>query len=238
MAKSREEIINLVQNLLALGDKTRNNSEAEVETALNKVQELLIKHNIDMAEVIIKDGEKVADISIEREIVFELKRSSMSTWEKVLINIVAEATETQGYTSKRYKVLEHGRYSTINLVGFIGVDFDRAIAKELYNFLHLKIYSMSKRYKECYQQRSFMEGFCSGLYVRVKDLNTTIEKTAKYELACVNKQSKIKDFMQTQCNFKQDKLRNRTNYDFDLHAYNDGVQESKKVELNMQKFLP
>lgn len=238
MAKSREEIINLVQNLLALGDKTRNNSEAEVETALKKVQELLIKHNIDMAEVIIKDGEKVADISIGREIVFTLRRSSMSTWEKILVNIVGLATECQGYVGKKYEPLGSGRYSTINIVGFVGEEFDRSIAKELYNFLHLKIYSMSKRYPECFQQRSFMEGFCNGLYARVKEINDNTQKTEKYELACINKKSKIKDFMDTRCNFKQEKARNRNMGDFDVHAYYDGISESKKVELNMQKFLP
>jgi hypothetical protein len=58
--RDKSKIIDIIQKLLRLGDPTKNDSEGEVFNATSKVQELLRKYNIDLADVIIKDGENVA----------------------------------------------------------------------------------------------------------------------------------------------------------------------------------
>ena len=60
--KSKEEVVALIRKLFSLGNKDRNSSEAEAEAALQKAQELLQKHDLEMSEIIIDANKKELDI--------------------------------------------------------------------------------------------------------------------------------------------------------------------------------
>ena len=53
--KTKEEILEKIKGLLALGNSSRNNSEEEAQAAMLKAQELMAKYDISAEEV---DGEK------------------------------------------------------------------------------------------------------------------------------------------------------------------------------------
>lgn len=233
----KEKLIDLVRKLFALGDKNRNSSEAEAQLATQKAQELLKQHNIDMAEILVKDGQKTVDIKIDNEIVFTLNRSSMSSWEKRLISIVQFATETKGFFQKDYRDV-WGKKITWK-VGFIGTEWDRAVAKELYNYLHEKIYKLSKyHYPESMpQQRSFMEGFCYRLMQRVDEMNEEkkedIDENQKYALMIINKKDAINKYIDDQMKLKTARSGGKAG-EFHSSAFKHGTQEANNVDLGTE----
>lgn len=237
--KSKEEVVALIRKLFSLGNKDRNSSEAEAEAALQKAQELLQKHDLEMSEIMIDTNkEKVVNIEVENEIVFELKRSSMSSWEKSLINVIGMATETNGYFNKVYK----GYTSIVWQVGFVGTEWDRSIAKELYLYLHEKIYKMSKQFygSDMPAQRCFMEGFVCRLYVRVKaqvdSFKKEVDNNQKYEMVLFEKKNAIEKFSKEVLHLRSSKGR-RGGGEWNPHAFAHGEREANKVSLSTSKDL-
>lgn len=53
---TREQALSKIQALLALGDKTRNNSDEEAERSILKAQELMAKYNISLEEASEEKG--------------------------------------------------------------------------------------------------------------------------------------------------------------------------------------
>ena len=236
--KSKEEVIELIRKLFNLGNKDRNSSESEAEVALQKAQELLQKHNLDMSDVMVKEQEKVIQVEVSNEIVFELKRSSMSSWEKILISVVGRATETNGYFNKRYI----GGRSILWQVGFVGTEWDRSIAKELYLYLHEKIYRMSKQFygNDMPAQRCFMEGFVNRLYHRVmeqiKKFKQEVDGNQKYELVIMDKKNAIEKYSKEVLHLTISHGR-RGGGEWNPYAYRHGEQEADKVDLSVGKDL-
>ena len=237
--KSKEEVIALIRKLFNLGNRDRNSSESEAEAALQKAQELLQKHNLDMSEIAIDNTqEKVVGIEIENEIVFELKRSSMSSWEKTLIVVIGTATETNGYFNKVYR----SGNSILWQVGYIGTEWDRSIAKELYLYLHEKIYKMSKQFygSDMPSQRCFMEGFVNRLYHRVKEQIDSFKKETtgnqKYEMVIFEKKNAIEKYGKDVLHLRKSKAR-CSGGEWNGDAYRHGQREAEKVDLGVSKDL-
>lgn len=237
--KSKEEVIALIRKLFNLGNKDRNSSEAEAEVALQKAQELLQKHDLEMSEVMVDENqEKVINIEVANEIVFELKRSSMSGWEKTLISVVGLATETNGYFNKVY----NGGGSILWQVGYIGTEWDRSIAKELYLYLHDKIYRMSKQFygNDMPAQRCFMEGFVNRLYHRVKEqinkFKQEVNGNQKYEMVLLDKKNAIEKYSKEVLHLRTSHGR-RGGGEWNPYAYRHGEREADKVDLTVGKDL-
>jgi len=230
------KLIELVRKLLALGDKTKNSSQAEAELAAEKAQELLKKYNLDLAEVIIKDQEKIVDVEIEKEIVFELKRNGFSNWIKNLMHIVGKATETKSYYQKTFK-FRHGRSVTKSfLIGFLGTEWDRAIAKELFNYLYHTMNRMANRLYpgSCGNQRCFLEGFCSSLSKRINE-KINNEKNEKYALLVLSKKKSIDNY--ARINFQSVGRRGRTADYFNYEAYKLGKLKAQEVDIGTSNRL-
>ena len=228
----KEKLIELVRKLLALGDKDKNNSEAEANTAFSKAQAILRKHNIDMADVIIKDGEKVVDIKVEQEIVFDIKRNSLQSWTKTLMTIVGKATECRPFFTKKFTYPRSVWFQ----VGFVGTEWDRSIAKELYCYLYHTNIKLSRKFypDSCSQQHWFLEGFCAKLWERVSEELTERKKDeaihAKYALMVVSKDALVEQKMK-ELGFVKSKSRHVRNDNFDFNAYAMGQHEGSKVDL-------
>jgi hypothetical protein len=234
--RNKEKVIDIIQKLLRLGDPTRNNSEGEVFNATAKAQELLRKYNIDLADVIIKEGEKIVDLEIGNEIVFTKKKSSMSSWEKWLISVVSSATECKGYFNK--KCVNYYTRSIVYEVGFIGTEWDRAIAKELYCYLHSTIHRLGRQnYPESSPQiRCYMEGFCSRLSERVNEQMKVKVENQKYELMVINKKDAINLYGKDQMHLKHSKGR-AGGGDWDGGAYAHGREDANKIDLGTKARL-
>lgn len=234
----REKLIELVRKLFVLGDKDRNSCEAEAQTAFAKAQSILRKYNIDMAEVVIKDGEKVVDIQVNDEIVFDIKRNSLGRWMKDLMSIVGKATNCKPFFNRKF---EYPR-TVYFQVGYVGTEVDRSIAKELYCYLYYTNIKLSRRFfpGSCSDQHWFLEGFCSKLWERIREeleedkKEQVIHKT--YALMVINKDAMIEQHM-GKMGLQKGRSR-RTNYDdFNDYAYGKGQREAEKVDIGTKRRL-
>lgn len=64
---AKEQALNQIQKLLALGDKSRNDSDAEAELAILKAQELMAKYDISIEEANEEKGPEYLEATCEHK---------------------------------------------------------------------------------------------------------------------------------------------------------------------------
>ena len=149
-----EAVIRKVQKLLALADESRNPSEEEAIAASMKVQKLLAKYNLDIAQV--TGEEKKEDIE---QVIADV--GTGKKWKYQLADIVANS-----YCCKDFF---HGSDQIV----FYGYKSDVLIARRVFVYL-LKVGNKlaSKYVKKCKDDgawsvngvyNSFCDGFCDGV---------------------------------------------------------------------------
>lgn len=112
-----ENIIDKIKKLLALAEDKRNCSEAEVESAALKAQELIAKYNVSIASF-NSDEEEKEEITYSQLLV-----ESHRKWRFALSTVVSENFRCECFwTGNSY-------------VSFFGHKTDAAAAKEVYKFL-------------------------------------------------------------------------------------------------------
>jgi hypothetical protein len=94
---TNQTIIERIAKLLALADDTRGGSKAERELAMQRAQELMLKHNIEQSEIHGKSAE--GDIGDKGERI----EGSMSEWKVALILQVGNQCFVDGYYIPRGK---------------------------------------------------------------------------------------------------------------------------------------
>lgn len=114
-----EQILNKIRNLLDLA--SNNPNEHEAAAAALKAQELMAKHNVELADLNEQQDE------IYKAICEDSGKHEMKTWKFGLANIIAE-----NFCCKTYS-LDYGRRK--NIV-FYGHKSDAQIAKEVFQFLY------------------------------------------------------------------------------------------------------
>jgi len=88
MGKTKEEVVNLIRQLKALADKTVY--EAEAEIALSKMQELLLRYNLQLEDIALDVEAANGHLDI-REVTLDLGRWGTSRdWKKSLLFEVAK----------------------------------------------------------------------------------------------------------------------------------------------------
>jgi hypothetical protein len=121
-ARTREELMTTIKNLLALSSSP---NEHEAALAAQRIQEILLKHNLDLAEITAQEedsGYKRADV--------DLKVKQNVIWRKVLINVVAinnfcRVLDWNGTT----KVSIVGKQYNIEVVQYLYTYLDRAVTQ-------------------------------------------------------------------------------------------------------------
>lgn len=84
-------IIAKIQKLFALANQSKNNSEAEANSAMAKAQELLAKYNLDMAvinDAVQKDAVKKDDAGPREQV--RVSRSAMYRWQQEFWKALSE----------------------------------------------------------------------------------------------------------------------------------------------------
>ena len=149
-----ENIINKISKLLALSKSVNEN---EGKNALMLAQKLLLKHNLSMADVEIKNySSKVIEVKANNI-------SLYSEWARALASIVAENFRC------RLLISHWRRYSRAIFVGYQHdekkkknvFDYTAKLVKRLsrkYVDEHRRLYSSTRRLK-----RSYINGFITGL---------------------------------------------------------------------------
>lgn len=87
-----DDIVRKIQLLLNLAARQEGN-EAEAAAAMGKAQELLAKHNLDLATVqdkVVESGVNKTSADVKRERV-EAKRNATYEWSRRLVKAIAEA---------------------------------------------------------------------------------------------------------------------------------------------------
>lgn len=225
----QEKLLDRIRALFALGDKDRNNSDVEAETATKKAQELLQKYNLTMSEVLDTE-DKISD-GIVDESSKEMKKSSLSTWENALACIVAECCECKSYTTETRR----GKSKSYD-IRFVGTQWDVAIAKELFKYLHETLLRKSRiNYKNNLPyQRSYLEGACARLNQRVEEQNELFRKqqieNQKFALMVVNKKDAIQLYMDRELNL-QDPNNRRPQAPVNPAAFYRGMSDANQFDL-------
>lgn len=225
--EEREKMLDRIKALLNLADKSRNNSDKEAEVAAMKVQELLEKYNIDMAEVLSReDNKNIGEIIVDEEVIIFNK---MGSWRKSLFGCVGDLCGVKGYW---YSYPHLKKYE----MRFVGVQWDVAVAKELYKFLFKTLdKNASILYKGEYnKQTSYLVGCCGSLYRRVQEQNRRIKEqntvNEKFALMVISKKEAIDKYM-TQKFPKMKTVQNKNSPSLDFHAYHKGRRDGDKIDL-------
>ena len=235
----REKLIERIKALMALGDTSRNNSEAEAATAIKKMQELLQKHNLDISEVQMADDKKVGEEIVD-EVAVEWRKSSLSTWENSLCALVGIACETNPYLSQQYvRGTKSGRIFKFH---FIGTPWDVAISKEMFKYLHSTIKKLSVRNfpDQLPSQRCYMEGCCHRLSERIHLQNELFKKqqasNQKYALLVINKKDAIDNYTD-KLGLQKAKRKQYGGKNWDGFAFKKGMADANKFDIGNENRL-
>lgn len=203
------QVLEKVKRLLALSDKTKNESEAEAEAALLKAHELMAKYDITMDEA---SEDKIAYIHEE----------CSSKWNmgfrKPLAVIIAQNFRCETYL----------RGSGGSVV-FFGHATDARIAKEVFEFAYQFAMKEGNRiYNKNYQMgrptqgvfNSYVRGFLTGLKQKLGEQSTALMVVTPPDVKSTF-EDMSKEFKKSAGGMRQG--------DFDPDAYSQGIQDGKTV---------
>lgn len=212
--EDKTAIIERIRRLLALGDKSRNSSEAEAKAAMLKAHELMAKYDITVEST---DCDKI-------EYVHQTCESKWNMgFRKPLAVIIARNFRCETYLESR-----GGR------IIFFGHEADATIAKEVFEFAYnVALSEGNKQYNRNYNMglntkgvfNSYIRGFLSGLKQSLDK-----QSTALMVITPPDVKEKFEDFSK---NFKSGSGGIRDT-GFDASAYKAGVIDGKTV-LNGRK---
>lgn len=207
-------IIDRIKRLLALGDKSRNNSEAEAKAAMLKAHELMAKYDIKL------DTSNVDEIKYKH---LECESKWNMGFRKPLAVIIAKNFRCELYVQ--------GRGGS---VVFFGRDTDVTIAKNVFEFAYdFALREGNRQYNKNYNMglntkgvfNSYIRGFLSGLKQSLDKQSTALMVVTPPDV-----KQKFEDFSK---NFKTGSGGIRDT-GFDADAYRAGLTDGKTV-LNGRK---
>lgn len=204
-----EKIISRVNRLLALADLEKNPSEQEAIAASMKVQELLAKYNLDIADVTGEEKEEEIE-----HVCADIKGKGTIKWRALLANAVAES-----YRCKSYR-FGSNRYI------FFGFKSDAVIARRVFIYLINVCDKLGKSYvaekkKKGYDTSGSLSSFYTGFYTGVK---SALERNCT-ALALVVPQKVESDFEDQVLSTATRTTATLKSYDSE--AYQTGVTEGK-----------
>lgn len=204
-----KQVLEKVKRLLALSDKSKNESEAEAEAALLKAHELMAKYDITMDEA---SEEKVAYV----------KEVCSSKWNmgfrKPLAVIIAQNFRCETY-------LRGNGGSVV----FFGHATDARIAKEVFEYAYqFAMKEGNRRYNKNYQMsrpthgvfNSYVKGFLIGLKTKLGEQSTALMVVTPADVK-ETFENMSKEFKKGSGGMRQG--------DFDGDAYTQGIQDGKTV---------
>lgn len=184
---STDSVISKIRKLLNIADKSRNTFEAEAESALEKVHELLLQNNLSLSDVAVEshDNSTTNKGEIREEVAITYKCAGIPYWLVLLMNCVSKVCDVYPITNHPVKKGEYGNY----VISFVGEVCDSIVAKETFLYLKNRVTKMStKHMKETTGKNtewiSFANGCCTNLYYRAENL-------------VAERHTKVKDYAKT-----------------------------------------
>ena len=206
--KTRDEILEKVKALLALGDSSRNNSEEEAKAAILKAQQLMAKYDISAEEVQEGAEEKYAHEMCEHKWDYAYRIP--------LANVLAKNFRCMLYTHDK-KVVFMGHASDAKIC--------RATFEFAYRFIQKRGNSIyNKRYSMGYPTRGVFNSYAHGFIVGLQEAFDTQCQA----LAIVTPQDVIDEFANISKNWQTKKQKNIGNDATDAQVWNEGRRDGKK----------
>ena len=157
---TKENILSKVKKLLAVAEGS--NFEQESQNAMLKAQEFMLKYNLTMEDIEIKEDKK--EVTDETA----MQTSRMPWYWKNLMMVIGENFRCQPYTSK-------GR---ISRACFIGLKEDVKLVKEVFTYAINTVETCAKNYTAKYKRpglnttgikNDYITGFINGLRDKFKE---------------------------------------------------------------------
>ena len=227
---TQEKIIETVKKLHAHSKSAEQiGSEEEAQAFATKVQELLMKYNLSMSDI-----EWEQEINLEATIVewHWPKYSKLSTWNKVLAGMIANAHQCQTMFNDYY-------------IWFCGLEQNAKVCKETMDYMAWAAYNISERaYTKKYNEyskegktwrlkdykKSFLLGFISRLRERYREYEEKIRSEFSSHSTALVRLSKslqlAKDFVDK--NAKKTVLNMSAN---NVGGYYDGKKKADEVNI-------
>lgn len=209
MDKSR--IITLIRKCLAKGDASRNNSTAEVETALAMAQKLMAEHNIAMTDVQFNAETQTLKSGIEE---FQYSKPVVSKWRRTLPHVVNILCNTDHYWQNR----QHLR--------FVGMKDDIDMALVIYEELMTAIRRI-RNASEWESRSAFSYGMVMNLYHRAKKMNAEQSRPSNTMALMIVKDKAIGEFLKT----KGLRVMRETRTTYRSSDYENGYAAGESVHL-------
>lgn len=204
-----KQVLEKIKRLLALSDKSKNESEAEAEAALLKAHELMAKYDITMDEA---SEEKVAYVN-------EVCSSKWNMgFRKPLAVIIAQNFRCETY-------LRGNGGSVV----FFGHATDARIAKEVFEYAYqFAMKEGNRMYNKNYQMgrptqgvfNSYVRGFLAGLKTKLDEQSTALMVVTPPDVKSTF-EDMSKGFKSRSGGMRQG--------DFDRSAYEQGIQDGRTV---------
>lgn len=208
---NKEEILKKIDKLLALAGNNPNENEA-IAAAL-KAQQLMVKHNIELAEV---QGAEFGQEIIKE--IYAPKKSShyVSKWKYSLSQIIAK-----NFCCKTYSL---GRDAIV----FYGYEKDAKIAHQVFGFLFETGNKLADRYyRKCKKEgketkgilNTYLTGFCAGI-------KEVLDKQCTALMVVIPKEVE-ESYREYSKDFR--KMSNKLRTSNDSRAYQDGKQDGRET---------
>lgn len=141
----KSKIIDTIRKCFALGDKTRNPSEAEAENAIRHAKRLMAAYNLTMADVVEKTGE-LPDKIVEEH---TTPRSEPPFWETRISRVCDHLFGTKSFLSDKAVYGPDGKTfrSWHRIVVFCGYAPDVALALEVYKLLKMELLVLARDFE-------------------------------------------------------------------------------------------
>lgn len=234
--ESIDRIKERIRRCLALGDKTRNPSEHEAETAIRMAKNLMDEYHLSMADVVEKEG---LGNDIKEQHLKE--RASPPRWEMNLARVCDHLFATYHYESVGYPDYKRS-------IVFVGYEQDVALAVEVYKLLKLELLPMGLRWakqnddpaltwnQNRYKRCIYLEGVVQTLQHRAYEMSETLSKAnaAKVTALVVRKQDNAKAWANEKHQLKSIHRRGTNMHD---DAFSDGIQDGKNLSLNFRSHV-
>ncbi|MCR8968859.1 DUF2786 domain-containing protein [Facklamia sp. 7083-14-GEN3] len=229
MSETNQKILAKIRNLLTLAEDGGNDEESQ--TALLMAQKLMLKHKISQQEISDKQSQEIIlrSLSVYKRLYW---------WEKVLVKIIADNFRCMFYIQSNRLPHQHSVQRKIVLMGF-PEDVDLAFqmfnlaadTMKYYSKIHLAELSEEDLSSNPVSQlrKSYYQGFMDGLK----------EKFDLQRQAMMNENEKYALIIQTPEAVKEKFNReitgsltfNQPSFSRSNHAYQDGFQKGKNVNL-------
>jgi len=213
-----KKLLEKIQKLLNLAN---SDNEHEAKLAMERANELLVKHNISMQQATV-------DLEYEKTVLTE--DSKQSTEDKFVRSILSEFFFVKLVTSRRTKYINSKRVATTTIF-ILGTDTNVQIATYVYGYLKNTFKSLFKQYKKetgcpANVKQSYYAGLYDGLKIQLEATKVKVEQ--KEGLVLVDDKKLARYMAGAFDNLKTQTSRWTVR---DSQAVQDGTEQGKNIRI-------